>query len=145
MWLLLIFGTECHGLEVNVPASCSWGLWFKSRPGDWVSWQVICGFSQSLQASPLNFGHDCFLPHTFNFIIHLSPWSCIVKNHWESVIKYSTNYLLLLPVIHGCCWLLHARTTVVAHGKVGHTWQSMAWVKGEQTVARGMEVACRNS
>jgi hypothetical protein len=74
--LMLIIITERGGLLDDTPASCSGGLGFKSRPEDRLFWLsvFVVFFSPSRQMPGLflKLDHDRFLPHNFQFIIHVS-------------------------------------------------------------------------
>jgi len=78
--------SHCTGSYVVLWRSCRipWAkgqhLWlvfrsscFASRPEHRLSWHNLCGFPESVQKLPeqhLRFGHNRFLPHCFQFIVH---------------------------------------------------------------------------
>jgi hypothetical protein len=69
------------------------GPGFKSWPGDQLSWlqffMVFLSPSMIMLGYYLKLGHNCFHPHTFQFVVHISPfhftlhspsdWKCIIK------------------------------------------------------------------
>jgi hypothetical protein len=88
----LVFQTERHGRVVSIPASYSGGRGFKSRPGDQLFWLrflvVFLSPSRQMPGYYLKLGHDRFLPHPFQFIVHYHPLirRCVVWDT-ESVVK----------------------------------------------------------
>jgi hypothetical protein len=56
----------------------------------------FCDFSEFFQYISgyyFKLGHDRFLPHPLQFIIHLSPFNSTLYNlsYWERVVKLTTN------------------------------------------------------
>jgi hypothetical protein len=85
--------SESRGQMVNIPASYSGGPGFKSRPGDRLSWLryfvVFLSSSKQMQGSTSKLGYDHFLPHPFQFIIHLSSYHSLQYSlsYWKNIIK----------------------------------------------------------
>jgi hypothetical protein len=79
---------ERRGRVDNTSASYSGCPWFKSRPGNSLSWlrlfMVFFSPSRQILGLYLKLGHDHFLIHPFQFIIHLSPihYTLYILNHW---------------------------------------------------------------
>jgi hypothetical protein len=61
--------------------------------------KFFCGFPQSYLASSgvvPQLGYDCFLPNSFQFIIHQLSWNLMLYSYnleTDSVIKYKTKKL----------------------------------------------------
>jgi hypothetical protein len=91
--------TELCGRVVNSLASYSGRRGFKSWPGletgypDWrFSWFYLEANAGIVGLPYLKLVHDRFLPHLFNFIIHISLFhSRLLACFWERVVKYITN------------------------------------------------------
>jgi hypothetical protein len=81
-----------RGRVVSSLASYSGGPGFKSRPGGRLPWlrvfMVFLSPSRQMLGQYLKLGHDRFLPHPFQFIVHYLPLirRCIVWDT-ESVVK----------------------------------------------------------
>jgi hypothetical protein len=81
--------TERRAKTVNIPTSYSWGPIIKSRPGYRLSWQrIFVVFLSTFRQMPGEC-RNCFLPHNFQFIIHLSYFrsTLYILTYWRSVVK----------------------------------------------------------
>jgi hypothetical protein len=87
------------------PASYSWGPEFKSQRGDRRFWpRFFVGFLspfRQMYVQYLKLGHDHFLPHTFQLIIHQSPHhSTLIIWATDSVVKEITNKIHSTRFVH---------------------------------------------
>jgi hypothetical protein len=86
--------TQRRGPVVSIPVSYLGGSGFKSRPGDRLSWlrsSVVSSVPPD-ECRISQLGHSRFLPNTFEFIIHVSPfYSMPYSLSLKSVVKSSTN------------------------------------------------------
>jgi hypothetical protein len=95
---------ECRGRAVNTPVSYSGGPGFKSRSGYWLS-RGFSWFSSVPKGNCLygilKLGHDRFLPHPFQTIVHTRISQLYSTLSLKNVAKQTTNKFCSAELVIG--------------------------------------------